>query len=187
MSSYTAMYRTLFGVRKSVRYHQRRRSFFETMHTVSSALQVIAGSSAFAVLVGGISTEVAAALTAAVALLAALDLTIGTTRRATLHAGLAQQFAQLEREMVPREGDTDVDAATADAFRQRRLEIEEAEPPKLRVIDILCHNELVTSTYTHWKVYPVGCVRYVVGHVLDIEVAKILEHPKDVPTLTGSA
>ena len=35
-------------------------------------------------------------LAAAAAVLAALDLTIGISRRATVHASLGQQFAQLE-------------------------------------------------------------------------------------------
>ena len=105
------------------------------------------------------------------------------SRRATTHASLAQQFAQLEREMVPHEHNENVGAAVATGFRQRRLEIEESEPPKLRAIDLLCHNELVTSTYRHEKVYPVGPVRRWVGHVLDVEVADILARPKEVAPL----
>ena len=44
-------YEDLFGARKSIRYHQRRRSFFENLHTIASALQVVAGSSAVATMV----------------------------------------------------------------------------------------------------------------------------------------
>jgi hypothetical protein len=182
MSPYESMYGALFGARKSIRYHQRRRAFFEGAHTVAVTLQVIAGSSAVAAVVGN-STALGASLAATAAVLAALDLTFGMSRRATAHASLAQQFAQLEREMVPYEHDENVDAATATGFRQRRLEIEESEPPKLRVIDLLCHNELVTSTYRHEKIYPIGPVRRCIGHVLDIEVADILARPKKVTPL----
>ena len=182
MSPYESMYGTLFGVRKSIRYHQRRRAFLEGAHTIVVALQVIAGSSAVAAVVGD-STTMGASFAATAAVLAALDLTFGMSRRATTHASLAQQFAQLEREMVPHEHDENVDAAVATGFRQRRLEIEETEPPKLRVIDLLCHNELVTSTNRHEKLYPVGLVRRCVGHVLDVEVADILERPKEVAPL----
>ena len=50
------------------------------------------------------------------------------------------------------EGETiQVNTTTAVEFRQRRVEIEEREPPKLRVIDLLCHNELGTSTYRYKK------------------------------------
>ena len=182
MIPYESMYGALFGVRKSIRYHQRRRAFFEGAHTIAVALQVVSGSSAVAAVVGE-STTLGAILAAAAAVLAALDLTIGTTRRATVHASLAQQFAQLEREIVPHEYDESVDAATVTGFRQRRLEVEELEPPKLRVIDLLCHNELVTSTYRHEKIYPIGWARRWIGHVWDVEVADILEKPKEVPSL----
>ena len=186
MSPHESAYRVLFGARKSIRYHQRRRAFFEGMHAIAVALQVVAGSSAVAAVVSK-STALGASLAAAAAVLAALDLTFGVTRRATVHAGLAQQFAQLEREMVPHEFDENIDAATAASFRQRRLEIEESEPPKLRVIDILCHNELAISTYRHDKLYPVGLARRCIGHFLDIEVGDALQNPKDVEPLERPA
>lgn len=182
MNPYESMYGTLFGVRKSVRYHQRRRVFFESAHTIATALQVIAGSSAVAAVVGE-SSHLGAILAAVAAVLAALDLTIGISRRATVHASLGQQFTQLEREMVPHEHNKSVEATTVTGFRQRRLEIEELEPSKLRVIDLLCHNELVTSTYRHEKIYPIGRVRRWIGHVLDVDVADILEKPKEVTPL----
>ena len=179
MSPYESMYGVLFGARKSIRYHQRRRAFFEGMHAIAVALQVIAGSSAVAAVVTK-ATALAASLAAAAAVLAALDLAFGVTRRATKHASLAQQFAQLEREIVPHEHDKSVDATTVASFRQSRLEVEEHEPPKLRVIDILCHNELVTSTYRHDKIYPIGLVWRCIGHFIDVEVADILKKPREV-------
>ena len=186
MSPYESMYGVLFGARKSIRYHQRRRAFFEGMHAIAVAAQVIAGSSAVAAVMGD-SALLGAGLAATAAILAALDLTFGVTRRATRHAALAQQFAQLERDMVPHEHHEGVDGALATGFRQRRLEIEEREPPKLRVIDLLCHNELVASTYRHDKLYPIGLVRRCIGHFLDVEVDDALDHPRDVEPLERPA
>lgn len=186
MSPYDSTYRTLFGARKSIRYHQRRRAFFETAHTVAVALQVIAGSSAVAAVVGGSGGSGwgwGAGLAATAAVLAALDLAFGVSRRATTHASLAQQFAQLEREIVPHEHDGSVSAEAATGFRQRRLEIEESEPPKLRAIDLLCHNELAISTYRHDKIYPVVWWKRWVGHVWDVEVDDSLESAREVSRL----
>ena len=188
MSPYDSMYRTLFGARKSIRYHQRRRAFFEAAHTFAVALQVIAGSTAVAAVVGGSGGSDSgwgwgAGLAAAAALLAALDLAFGVSRRATKHASLAQQFAQLEREIVPHEHNRSVSAEAATAFRQRRLEIEESEPPKLRAIDLLCHNELAMSTYRHDKIYPVVRWKRWVGHVWDIEVDDSLGSAREVSPL----
>lgn len=183
MSPYDSMYRTLFGARKSIRYHQRRRAFFEVAHTIAVAAQVIAGSSAVVAVVGGSGGSGwswGAGLAALAAVLAALDLAFGVSRRATKHASLAQQFAQLEREIVPHEHDKDVDGEAATAFRRRRLEIEESEPPKLRAIDLLCHNELVISTYRHDKVYPVVWWKRQFGHVWDFEVDDSFESARDV-------
>lgn len=182
MSPHDSMYRTLFGARKSIRYHQRRRAFFEAAHTIAVSLQVIAGSSAVAAVVGQ-SWGWGAGLAATAAVLAALDLAFGVSRRATMHASLAQQFAQLEREMVPREHDKGVSAEAATAFRQRRLEIEESEPPKLRAIDLLCHNELVISIYRHDKIYPVVLWKRWVGHVWDVEVDDSLESARELSPL----
>lgn len=193
MTAYTAYFNDLFGVRKSVRYHQRRRAFFEWIHTSTSALQIIAGSSAIATWVGD-KEGLGIGLAAVAVVLAALDLVVGTLRRSTAHASLSQRFAQLEREMVPFEHDRQIRNEIATGFRQQRLEIEESEPPKMRVIDILCHNELVAGvqTYHHWSSYPVGWARRVVGQFVDIEVDKILANPKkpeevDRPPDAGAA
>ena len=85
--------------------------------------------------------------------------------------------------MVPREHDKGVSAEAATAFRQRRLEIEESEPPKLRAIDLLCHNELVISIYRHDKIYPVVLWKRWVGHVWDVEVDDSLESARELSPL----
>ena len=58
---------------------------------------------------------------------------------------------ELEQTRKKATHDARVNTTTAVEFRQRRVEIEEREPPKLRVIDLLCHNELGTSTYRYKK------------------------------------
>ncbi|MDE0350237.1 MAG: hypothetical protein OXM56_11105 [Gammaproteobacteria bacterium] len=178
MAAYDEFFSNLFGVRLSVRYHQRRRAFFEGIHTVIATLQIVAGSSAFAAVFGK-SEILAASFAATAALLAAFDLVFGTARRTTMHVRLGQQFSQLEREMVAFENDRDVLPDRTLAFQQRRIEIEEREPPKLRIISLLCHNELVEGheIYDHTPIYPIGWVRRWIGHFVDIEVASILAKP----------
>lgn len=172
-------YQQLFGVRRSVRYHQRRRSYFESWHGCIATLQVISGSSALAVLVAeGALNTLGIFLTAVPPLLAAIDLVFGTTRRATLHAALGRQFSQLEADMVLHEADRDsVPQETLADFKARRLVIEADEPSKLRVVDLLSHNDLVRGTYTHGWIYKVGLIRSALGHVLDVNVDKSLEKP----------
>ena len=74
----------------------------------------------------------------------------------------------------------DVDPVTQEAlarFKARRLIIEADEPPKLRVVDVLSHNDLVRGTYTHGDIYRIGLVRFALGHVLDVNVDKALNNP----------
>ena len=179
MDPHEHFFGNLFGVRKSVRYHQRRRAFFEWIHTATVALEVVAGSSAVATVVGD-HTKLGISFAATAALLAALDLVVGTTRRATSHALLGQRFAQLERDMLPFEGDDGPGAEVERGFRRRRKEIEETEPPKLRVIDLLCQNEVAEGSheYSHVPLYPVRGAKRIAGHVFDLEVDGELAEPQ---------
>ena len=173
--TYRGFYQQLFGVRRSVRYHQRRQSYFEAWHTCIAALQVIFGSSAVAALLANSDTWVGVSLAAVPPLLAAVDLVFGTSRRATLHAALGRRFLHLEADMVPHEADSSaLSSEDLSRFRQRRLSIEADEPPKLRVVDLLSHNDLVRSAYTHDSIYPIGPFRRACGHVCDVNVDKAL-------------
>ena len=175
----TEFYQQLFGVRRSVRYHQRRRSCFEFWHGCIAAVQVVSGSSAVAALLAerAALSAIGIYLAAIPPLLAAVDLAFGTTRRATLHAGLGRQFSQLEADMVPHEAIQAVTPAALADFKKRRLVIEADEPPKLRVVDLLSHNDLVRGTYTHGQLYRIGLVRRALGHVFDVGVDKALSSP----------
>ena len=178
MSTYTAFYHQLFGVRRSVRYHQRRRSYLEAWHTCIAATQVVCGSSGVAALFAD-ATAIGLSLTAVPPLLAAVDLVFGTTRRATLHAGLGRQFSQLEADMVPHEAEGEgLEDSLLANFQRRRLAIEADEPPKLRVVDLLSHNDLVRGAYTHGSIYPIGPARRLCGHVLDTNVDKALANAR---------
>lgn len=185
----TEFYRQLFGVRRSVRYHQRRRSYFESWHGCIATVQVISGSSALAVLVAGEALNpIGLSLAAAPPLLAAIDLVFGTTRRATLHATLGRQFSYLESDMVPHEADRESVPSEALAdFKKRRLAIEADEPPKLRVVDLLSHNDLVRATYTHGSIYRVGFFRSALGRVLDVNVDEAAKNPIPFESIDSAA
>jgi hypothetical protein len=124
----------LFGVRRSVRYHSRRRMFFDRLHTVTSALGVIFGSATILAVLTEAGPRYAVLAAAVVTIFSALDLVIGTDRSARLHQDLA------EKRMMSL-----TTAPTAKDLKDcggERLDIESDEPPVLRVLDVLCHNEL---------------------------------------------
>jgi hypothetical protein len=133
----------LFGVRRSVRYHTRRRMFFDRFDLITSALSVIFGSATvFTVL--SIYQKIAIAVAASVTVLSSLDIVVGAPKAAGLHEGLARRFVALERSMILLD-EADVKEKDLRRFTAERLEIEQDEPPKLRVLDCECHNELVIA------------------------------------------
>lgn len=132
----------LFGVRRSVRYHVRRRMFFDRLNLSASAASVIFGSAAMAAMLSNLGTEWVVLATGIVTILSAINLVVGSSRMARLHADLAKRFIDLEKRIV-------VAGEKAEAslleFQAERLDIEMEEPPVLRVLDTLCHNELMRS------------------------------------------
>jgi hypothetical protein len=79
---------------------------------------------------------------AVVTLFSALNLVVGTVRMARLHEDLARKFVDLEKDIVVA-GDLSENAYRT--FCAKRLEIERDEPPVLRVLDSICHNELLRA------------------------------------------
>jgi hypothetical protein len=135
-------YGLLFDVRRSARYHDRRRAFFERMHQVTSGLTILlSGSVIFDLARPGDTPGWMLSIAIVAALLAAWDMVVGYSRMADRHRDLRARWCSLEIDMLK-------GGVTADewsAYRVRRLEIEKDEPPIYRALDILCHNELLVA------------------------------------------
>ncbi|AVG15367.1 hypothetical protein CFN79_05545 [Chromobacterium vaccinii] len=135
-------YSLLFAVRRSVRYHDRRRMFYEQMHHVTSLMTVLmAGSILFDLGKHGDSAWWLLFLSALAALLAASDMVLGYSRRATVHAGLRGRFSDLEIRMLSGESDGE----EWQEYQKTRLLIEKDEPAIYKILDLLCHNELLLA------------------------------------------
>jgi hypothetical protein len=167
-------YSLLFGVRRSIRYHQRRVDFFERLHMVVTGIQIAAGSAAVAIVFGSYP-KLSAWFSGGVAVLATIDLVVGTSTKARVHSDLSRRFSQLERDMVPLEADqTRITPEVLSGFVQRRLAIQEDEPPVHRMIDLLSHNELVRASYPHGDVYPISWLQRWLGDVFHLDVTTVL-------------
>jgi hypothetical protein len=60
----------------------------------------------------------------------------------------------------------DYDATALAAFTARRLEIEADEPPILKVLDSVCHNELLRAMgYDKSEFYRIGVVQRMLRHI----------------------
>lgn len=131
-------YGLLFDVRRSMRYHDRRRAFFERMHRVTNLLTILmAGSVLYDLGRSGETAWWLMGLGVIAALLAALDMVVGYGSRAALHGELKARFAGLEIAMLRGASD----AATWSEHQVQRLSIERDEPPIYRALDLLCRNE----------------------------------------------
>ena len=133
-----------FDVRRSVRYHDRRVSFFEMCHKVVLFIALIGGSASIATFTAEFASDWpqwSKLLPAAViSVFAGLDLVAGSSNKARIHDGLKQRFIALESRMRREETDGVLNEWTIE-----RLAIETDEPPILRVLDTLCHNEMLRS------------------------------------------
>ena len=132
----------LFGVRRSVRYHQRRRAFHERLHGRLLFGIVASGVVAMASLSYGAGSGAATVAAAAMMLLPLFASVAGSMRKAILHLELGRRFIALERDLILL---SDVSEAELARATRNRLAIESDEPPVLRVLDTLCHNELLRA------------------------------------------
>lgn len=133
----------LFGVRRSVRYHVRREQFFDRAHHFGMFVAALSGSATIATLLAEHSALVTAAAAAATAIAGALEMVFGLARKARRHNSLAREFIALERDLV-RAGE-ELPPPRLRELEAARLDIEAREPPVLRVLDTMCHDELVTA------------------------------------------
>lgn len=132
----------LFDVRRSIRYHDRRRAFFDMLHRATAVLTVFLASSILLDLLGNSTTPWWLTLVASLAAaLAALDVVIGFARSANLHQDLKRRFVTLEMQMVL--GDNGEE--TFHRYMAERLNIEQDEPPIFRALDLLCNNEVAQA------------------------------------------
>lgn len=135
-------YGLLFDVRRSIRYHDLRSGFFDRLHQLTGGLTVLlSGSVIFDLARPGETSAWMLAIATIAALLSAWDIVVGYASKAGLHRDLKARFFALEIAIVS--GDTS--AETWNRHQVERLSIERDEPPIYRVLDLICHNQLMRA------------------------------------------
>lgn len=153
----------LFGVRRSIRYHQRRRAFFDRLDQFSNVIALIFGSAALYGVLGDNAQKVTVAASAVVTVMASINLVVGSSRRARDHVDFARQFAELEKRMICKASEERLQEVT-----QMRLTIEAGEPPVLHILNIICHNEQMRAMgYQQDELTKVGPLQYLFAHFFD--------------------
>jgi len=142
----------LLDIRRSIRYHNRRRMFFERLHVIFSTFILLSGMTAFTTLLSEMKDGKEYAIYASfiVALFSAVDIVVGTSKKARLYLDLSRRFINLEKSMII---NNEISEETINKFHAKRLDIESEEPPVLKVLDSICHNELARSMGSEKKEY----------------------------------
>lgn len=154
----------LFGIRRSIRYHKRRRAFFDRLDQLSSMLSVIFGSAAiYGILKAGKAEDLALLASALVTGLASVNLVVGSTRRAREHDDFGRRFIALEQKMLGVESEQVLQEVS-----EARLSIEAEEPPVMLVLNCLCHNEQMRAMgYKKEELAQIGPLQRLFAHLFD--------------------
>ena len=138
-------YDLLFGIRRSVRYHNHRRRFYELWNATTVTIGVVGGSAAATAFLTKLPEGwgwLPGVFAGIVAISSALDLAVGTAKRADQHGDLARQFIGLEQRFAH---GRDLEDTEHEELTKVRLQIEASEPTVLRLLDVMCHFELLRS------------------------------------------
>lgn len=158
----------LYRVELSALYHQKRERFFEACDKLAKAVAVIGGSVSLARLGGA---DLMLFVAAAITLTSTLSLVFGLSDRARRHASLASDFRRLEADIVAR-GERDFTESDIGAWCARERTLEASEPPALGNLVRICQNELAVAQNQPEKVKPVGFVRHMAAHWVDVPLAR---------------
>lgn len=161
----------LFDVRRSVRYHNRRRAWFDRLDQTTNVLSLIFGSAAIYGVLSQANANLAVFSAATVTVFSAINLVVGSSQRARTHFDFARKFFELEREMnlVTKVSDESLRTITSE-----RLSIEKDEPPVLRVLDSICYNEQILSMdYPTDQMIVVGFWQRFFSPVLDFQASNL--------------
>lgn len=130
-------YGLLFRVRKSVRYHDHRRSYYRTLDASVKVLGLVVASAVFTKNFGGHTVAELLALVFIVASSASLVNRFGF--KSYLHDSLYTNFISLEREFLKLH---DLSDHHLNQLESTLLEIEQREPPIYSALNRYCHNEV---------------------------------------------
>ncbi|MGE4528704.1 MAG: hypothetical protein AB7D00_10090 [Rhodospirillaceae bacterium] len=151
------IHKLLFGIRRSICYHNHRCETHGIFSGFATFVNITGGCGAVITLLTNIGGQLAPiCLSSAIAIISALELILGCARKHYLHQDLSKRFKTLEAEIIDTAEPTDDDLRR---WTQRRLKIEEDEPTKLSILDVMCHNELVRAdgcdSDDFWEIGPI--------------------------------
>jgi len=131
-----------FAVHKSIRYHGKRRAFFDGLHNAAMVTVAMGGSAAFAALLtegtASIGVNLPLYVSGIIAAVSAFDLVLGFPTRARVHDSLYRRYCDLAAEIASAQNPDEI---TKTRWGERRLLIEKDEPTPVDALNVICHNQ----------------------------------------------
>lgn len=153
-----------------IRYHQRRRLFFDRLHATLLVISIFSSS-------GAVATYLAAdapgwlkvGVLLVLALFQALALAVRPDQKAREHARLATGFVDSDRVLKTLASNTPADVRQ---LTQRVLEVERDEPPMKRVLMAIVHNDCARRMGSPDRI-PVTRVQAALANFVDLRPEKL--------------
>ena len=135
----------LFDVRRSVRYHDLRRQHFERMNQFIVFVAFLLGTGTLATFIEDVDAPLPLKLLLPVltTFLLGISLVYRVGPKASLSNDLKRRFINLEQAMVPKKKKWTTGELAA--WTRERLAIEAEELPVKRVLDTMCHNDMLRA------------------------------------------
>lgn len=130
-----------FLISKSIRYHAKKRRFFELLQRVSQTVILAGGSSAFSSIIAK-NNSFSLYAAGIVALFGLMDYTFDFSGKVRLHNDLYRRLIDLAVQLMKLEK---LDKTSISYIRSERYLIGADSPTVGRVLDVLCHNEEVIA------------------------------------------
>jgi hypothetical protein len=163
-----------FSVHVSMRYHARRRAWYDRFHRVMMLIIAVAGSAGVAAIYGGLVAE-AEYLAIAVAVAGALELAFSLPERARVEDALYRRFTLLAAEIAdaPTIGDDELRA-----WEAKRLLIRADADDRLEVLRRSCHNlEAEARAYPLERRYRLWPWQRLMAQLVSLPPLRPLRHP----------
>lgn len=130
------LFKLQFNLGRSIRYHSRRRKFFDFWDKLTTFCSLVFSSTAT---YGALSTNEKITLIsgAIVTIFSSLSLVIGFSNKARDHFDFVKQYSLLERMSIKEV----LSEKLLKQITDEKLFIESTEPPVLRVLNEMCWNE----------------------------------------------
>lgn len=164
-------YEFLFDVQRSIRYHNCRRDFFDTLQTFTQIVSALLGTATFTAILASAGKWVTLLASSLVAIFSITSLVISPSKKSLLYADLAKRFIDLKSQLIEK---SEVTLEDIRSLTKKRLEIEKDEPPVLRTLDSYCHNEEVRAgDYDDGELVILQWYHYYLKNIIDVNTHTI--------------